>query len=279
MRVAVTGAGGMLAHALLPELRALEMEVIPLSRAELDVTNERSVVAVLDRIRPDAVVQCAAFTRVDQAETNEGPAFAVNAEATRYVAGRCQSLGASLVYPSTDYVFSGRAERPYQPGDPIEPASVYGKSKAAGEQEASSAGSHIIVRTSWLYGAGGRNFVDTISALAKAGKPLRVVDDQIGLPSWTGSISRVIARLLKGGARGTFHAADAGSAVSWYEFAGEIFAVQKVDVDVTPVSTDDFGAPAPRPHYSVLDCSATEMAIGEPMSSRARSLRCHLSVK
>lgn len=262
MRVLVTGAGGMLARALVAELRHRDHEVVALDRSELDVTDEEAVEARLRAESPEAVVQCAAFTAVDAAEAEVPTAMRVNAEATRYLAGACQRIGALLVYPSTDYVFSGKGNRPYRPTDPPDPVNAYGRTKLAGERAAREAGKALVVRTSWLYGAGGSNFVDTISRLARERDRLEVVDDQVGRPTWTVSLARTVVDLLERRVVGTFHATDGGEPVSWFGVASRILVERSLATPILPVGSATFPRPARRPAYSVLDCSATEDAIG-----------------
>ncbi len=207
----VTGAGGMLARALLRELERRGHEVAAYDRAALDVTDAGAVDSAIRAFAPGAVVQCAAYTRVDDAEAEEGRAHAVNAEATLHVARACRAAGARLVYPSTDYVFDGTGTTPYRPDSPTAPLNAYGRTKRAGEVAAEEAGDALIVRTSWLYGPDGPNFVRTILEHAREGQPLRVVDDQRGAPTWTGSLAAVFAGLLERGAPpGIYHATDGG---------------------------------------------------------------------
>ncbi len=276
MRVLVTGAGGMLARALVAELRARGHTALPATRAELDVTDAAATRERLLRDAPDAVVQCAAFTAVDAAEGDEEQAFLVNALGTENVARACAEAGAHLVYPSTDYVFDGRGTEPYPVDAPLAPVNAYGRSKAAGEAAARRAGRWTVVRTSWLYGAGGRNFVDTITLRARERDELQVVDDQVGRPTWTGSLSTTLAELVERTATGIFHATGGGEPVSWYGFAQQVLAAQAIPTRLRPVPSDTFQAPAPRPAYSVLDCSRTEAVVGIPAPHWRDSLRRYL---
>lgn len=276
MKVAVTGAGGMLAQDLIPCLRWTGWEVHGLTRTHCDVTDPDSVHRAIGDLRPDIVVQCAAFTRVDDAEAEPEAAFRVNDQGALNVVEACQRFGALFVYPSTDYAFDGRSRRPYGPSDGVNPLGVYGRSKVAGEAHARQLENHLIVRTSWLYGAGGKNFVDTILRLAAIRTDINVVADQIGLPTWTRSLSGVLVQLLKVGAKGTFHAADAGDGISWHDLAAQLVSLCRKDVEVRPVTTAEYGLPAPRPNYSVLDCSTTEQVIGASMPSREKSLAAYL---
>ncbi|HEX7052159.1 MAG TPA: dTDP-4-dehydrorhamnose reductase [Longimicrobiales bacterium] len=270
MKVLITGAGGMLARALRRALADRDHDVVALERGALDVTDAPAVDAAIRSVRPEAVVQCAAYTRVDDAESEEACAHRVNAVATGHVARACRAVGARFLYPSTDYVFDGRAAAPYATDSPPHPLGAYGRSKLAGEEAAREAGDFLIVRTSWLYGAGGRNFVASMLAAARAGRALRVVDDQRGAPTWTGTLAGVLAQLLECGApAGVYHATNRGE-TTWYGLAREAIRLAGLDAEVTPVSTEAWveglpagsPRPAPRPRYSVLDCTATETLVG-----------------
>lgn len=263
MKVLITGAAGMLARAVRHEFETRGHEVCALDRAALDVTDVAAVEAAVGECCPDAVIQCAAYTRVDDAERDEAGAHRVNAESTLYLARACRAVGARLVYPSTDYVFDGTATQPYRPDSPTRPLGAYGRSKLAGEAAAREAGDYLVVRTSWLYGAGGKNFVSTILERARQGTPLRIVDDQRGSPTWTGTLARVLALLLERQApSGVYHAANRGE-TTWYGLALEALRLSGVAAEVTPVTTAEFPRPAVRPAYSVLDCSGTEGVVGE----------------
>ncbi len=265
MKVLVTGAGGMLAQALVPELRSHDHEVVALERTALDVTDATAVEEWLQAESPEVVVQCAAYTAVDQAEIEEQAALRVNGEGTRYVAQACQRIGARLVYPSTDYVFDGTSTRPYRPADPTRPANAYGRSKLAGERAALETGRALVVRTSWLYGAGGKSFVDTLLRLARERDYLEVVDDQIGRPTWTVSLAQALRELIERKIMGILHVTDGGPPVSWYGFAREILAERALAIPVRPVASEAFPRLASRPAYSVLDCTATETILGRSL--------------
>ncbi|HEX6938041.1 MAG TPA: dTDP-4-dehydrorhamnose reductase [Longimicrobiales bacterium] len=262
MRVLVTGAGGMLGRAVVRELERRGHDVEARERAALDVTDAAAVEAAVTAFAPDAVVQCAAYTRVDDAEAEEARAFAVNADGTRYVARACRAVGARLAYISTDYVFDGEASRPYRPDSPAAPLNAYGRSKLAGEAAAKEAGDWIIVRTSWLYGAGGRNFVSTILERARRGEPLRIVDDQRGTPTWTGSLAGVLVAMLERRVPGGIYHATGRGDTTWFGLACEALRAAGLDAEVTAVPSDAFPTAARRPRYSVLDCSTTEALVG-----------------
>ncbi len=272
----MTGAGGMLALAVLRVLEERGHEVVALDRAGLDVTDQDAVRERILGERPDVVVQCAAYTAVDRAEEEEELAMRVNALATRYVACACDEVGALLVYPSTDYVFNGNARMPYLPDEPPHPVNAYGRSKVAGEAAAREARRALVIRTSWLYGEGGPNFVETITRLARERETVEVVDDQVGRPTWTGSLARTISELMERGVAGMFHASDAGAPVTWFGFAREIVARQELAARIVPVPSSRFPRPAPRPGWSVLDCSETERTLGRPLPSWSDTLQRYL---
>ncbi len=248
--ILVVGANGMLGRdlmSLLPgELRGVDI-------GEIDITSPESVRTLLVTLKPEVVVNAAAYTDVDGCETNRGLACAVNGYGVGNLARGSADIGAKLVQISTDYVFDGGKGRPYLEDDPTGPLSVYGQSKLLGEEQARLNPDHLIVRTQWLYGRHGKNFVETMLRLAIERSELSVVDDQIGSPTWTVELSRAIAALINGGCRGTYHGANAGFC-SWNEFARAIFHEAGVAVTVKPMTTTELNRPAPRPLYSTLDC-------------------------
>lgn len=279
MKLLVTGGEGMLARAVQRVAHARGDAVAAFSRAELDVTDARSVRARMEAERPDAVVQCAAYTAVDRAETAaEGEtAYRINVDGAEIVARECQKFGSVFVYPSSDYVFDGVQDRPYLPCDPPNPLNVYGRTKWLGERAALEAGRALVVRTSWLYGAGGSHFVDTMIRLAATEERLEVVDDQLGRPTWTVTLAETIDKLLKVGAVGTFHASGGGEPVSWAGFAREIVSRLPIAVEVRAIKSSDRRAAATRPKYSVLDLSGTEAAIGAKLPEWRESLERYLA--
>jgi dTDP-4-dehydrorhamnose reductase len=227
--------------------------VIGLTRADLDITDGAWVDEVVSGSRPEVVVNCAAWTDVDGAEDHEPEATRVNSEAAGVAAAAAASVGAKVLYPSTDYVFDGRKRSPYLESDVTSPLSAYGRSKLSGETSVQVANErHFIVRSSWLYGVGGRNFVETMLALAEADQPeVLVVSDQVGCPTYTAHLAAAIAALIDGDAYGIHHVAGGGSC-SWYEFAQEIFDQSGVECRVMAATTDMLERKAPRPAYSVL---------------------------
>ena len=258
----ITGAHGMLGQAVVAAAQARGDHVIALDRAALDVTDRERVLAAVVHARPEVIVHCAAFTRVDDAELEPESAMLLNEGSVSNVAEAAANAGALLVYPSTDYVFAGTASVPYRPGDTTDPVNAYGRSKLAGERAALESAGGLVVRTSWLYGEGGSHFVDTILRLAGEGGPLRVVDDQWGRPTWTATLAETLAALMETGARGIFHATGGGEPVSWCGFAREVVALGSPGAEVVAVSSAEFPRPARRPGWSVLDCSATEARTG-----------------
>ncbi|QGN57940.1 dTDP-4-dehydrorhamnose reductase [Nostocoides sp. HKS02] len=259
----VTGAGGMLGLDLQVVLALAGVDlkdVTALKRADLDITRASEV---RDAVRGhDVVVNCAAYTAVDDAESHEGQAFSVNAVGAANVAGACRETGARLVHVSTDYVFAGDATDPYAEDAPLAPRSAYGRTKAAGEWAVrATCPESWIVRTAWLYGAGGPNFVKTMARLAGQHETLTVVDDQRGQPTWTMDVAEAIVRLVGASAPfGVWHATSEGE-TTWFDFTRQIFAGLGLDPQrVQPTTTDKFPRPAPRPAYSVLGHDAWRMA-------------------
>lgn len=251
-RWVVTGAGGMLGQEVVAQLRVAGADVTALTRGQLDVTDTDAVSAAVRG--HDIVVNCAAYTRVDAAEDHEESAFSVNAAGAWNIATACTASGAELVHLSTDYVFSGDASLPYAEDALLSPRTAYGRSKAAGEWAVRAGCPRAwIVRTAWLYGAGGPNFVSTIMRLAREREELRVVNDQLGQPTWARDVAVAVIRLINSAApHGTWHATSQGQ-TSWHGFAEAILAGLGLDPNrVTPITTAEFSSAATRPAYSVL---------------------------
>jgi len=270
VRLLVIGAGGMLGRDVVCRARQEDHEVVALARAELDVTDPDAVGRALAGARPDAVVNCAAWTDVDGAESHANDAYLVNATAAGSVARAAAAAGARLVHVSTDYVFDG--ERPpdaaaYVESDATGPRSAYGRSKLAGEQLVAEAGdgglSHAIVRSSWLFGVAGRNFAATMLALAADRGDVTVVTDQIGCPTYTGHLAEALLELAASDAQGVFHVAGAGHC-SWHDFAAEIFRQAGTGTGVRPCTTADMPRPAPRPAFSALASERPEAPVLPP---------------
>ena len=265
MRCLVFGGTGMLGQAVVAEARSRGWAALGLSRAQADVLDRERLLGWADAFRPGLVVNCAAFTRVDACETEETRAFAVNGEAVAHAAAVAARAGAPLVHVSTDYVFDGTARTPYREDAPTAPLSVYGRSKLAGEAHALAYDRGLVVRTSWLFGPGGANFVATMVDLIEAGRvPLRVVRDQEGCPTYAPFLARALLDLAQAGVAGVVHYRNR-EPVSWYAFAVEIARLWSGAVAVVPVATAEFLRPAPRPAYSVLDVTRFERSAGRPV--------------
>ena len=252
MKVIITGAAGMLGQDVVRAAHAANHEVVALGRDELDLRRGRLVRATMEREAPHAVINCAAWTDVDGAEADEAGATELNGEAAGVLAAAAAEVGAAIVHPSTDYVFDGSGRRPYVESDPTNPINAYGRSKLAGEHAVAAANlHHFVVRTSWLFGAGGRNFVETMLGLASDRGYVLVVRDQVGCPTYTGHLAEALVRLLDGESYGLHHIAGGGEC-SWYEFAAEIFEQAGVDCRAMSCTSEEFPRPAARPAYSVL---------------------------
>lgn len=267
MRCLVLGGTGMLGRAVVAEARSRGWAALGLSRSQADLADRDGLLGWAERFRPEVVVNCAAFTKVDAAETERERAFAVNAEGVAHAAALAGRACARLVQVSTDYVFDGRARAPYREDAPVAPLSVYGESKLAGERLALACDRSLVVRTSWLFGPGGPNFVATMVGLIETGRvPLRVVADQEGCPTSTPSLARALLDLAAREATGIVHYQDR-EPVSWYAFAVEIARLWSGAVEVIPVTTAEFPRPAPRPAYSVLDVGRFESITGRRVAA------------
>jgi dTDP-4-dehydrorhamnose reductase len=252
MKLLVTGAGGMLGQEVVGAARRAGHGVVALAREDLDVMDAEAVEKRMVAERPDAVINCAAYTNVDGAEEERATAFARNGEAPGTVAAAAGEVGASVLHISSDYVFDGRKGAPYVESDRPAPASAYGESKLAGEGPTAAANPrHFVVRSAWLFGPGGRNFVDTMLRLAANRDEVRVVDDQVGSPTSCADLAEALLALVATDAYGIHHVAGAG-ACSWAELASETFRRAGVDCRVVPISTEEMGRPARRPPYSAL---------------------------
>jgi dTDP-4-dehydrorhamnose reductase len=260
MRLLVTGAAGMLGGDVRRVAERAGHELILVDLAELDITDESAVHAFFERERPEATVNCAAWTDVDGAETKQDLAHAVNAEGAGNLARAAAASGTPLLHISTDYVFDGTPPldadgqpRPYLESDPTGPRSVYGSTKLEGEQQVLAASrDHTVVRTAWLYGVDGRNFVDTMLRLAGEREAVQVVEDQIGSPTWSGHLAPAVLGLLERQVSGLVHLTGAGE-VSWNGFACEIFRQAEVSCRVEPATSEQMARPAPRPAWSALE--------------------------
>jgi len=276
MRIVITGADGQLGVELVPALTALG-EVIGTTIADLDITDP-DCVNRLGALAPDWVVHAAAATDVDGCEREPKRAMAVNAEGTRRVAEGCRRVGAGLLYLSTDYVFDGRKGTSYTESDAPVPLNVYGRSKLEGERATRSlAPLWIIIRTAWLYGTHGRNFVKTILGKVAAGEQLRVVDDQVGSPTYAADLADAVALLLSRGLTGVYHVTNSGTC-SWLEFAGEILRLSGVpSTSLTRITSRELDCPARRPAYSALENAAWRAAGLPPLRSWQEALAAMLA--
>jgi dTDP-4-dehydrorhamnose reductase len=274
----------MLGRDLTDLLQARGEELTPMARADLDISDPAAVAKAVSVVKPDVVVNCAAWTAVDAAEEHEEEAFAINAHGAANLAAACASVGALLVHPSTDYVFDGHASAPYAEGAPTVPSGAYGRTKLAGEQAVRAAlpDASYIVRTAWLYGAHGKNFVKTMLRLARNGTAPGVVADQHGQPTWTADVAAQIYALIDNSApTGIYHATSSGQ-TTWFGFAEEVFTLyqgqgqnqgqtqeedsERLRLTPRPITTADFPTPAKRPAYSVLGHDAWRAAGISPIS-------------
>lgn len=266
----------MLAQDIVHAATAAGHDCLPVGHAELDITDRSEVRDAVAAAAPHVVLNCAAWTDVDGAETDEPSAAAVNGAGAGNVAGAARTCGAWTIHISSDYVFDGAKRSPYIESDPTSPLSAYGRSKLAGEHAvaAEAPGAHTIVRTSWLFGAGGRCFPGTILRLAGERDQLSVVNDQVGCPTFTGHLATALLELAETRPSGILHVAGEG-ACSWYEFAREIVATAGLECEVRPTTTAEQRRPAPRPAYSVLGSERGESPSLPPWQA---GLRAYMSV-
>ncbi|WPK12467.1 dTDP-4-dehydrorhamnose reductase [Lysinibacillus louembei] len=252
MKIMVTGANGQLGQELVKQLTVSEHELFAYTKTELDITNMDQVNAICEEIQPHIIINAAAYTNVDGAETNEELAFQVNATGQRNLAVAAEKVGAKICYISTDYVFNGQATTPYSEYMNVDPLGVYGQSKYAGEFLTQTLNTkYFIVRTAWVYGEYGPNFVKTMLKLAEEKSELGVVHDQVGSPTYTVDLAQFLIELVQTKKYGIYHCTNSGTC-SWYEFAQEIFKLANKDIKVNPLTSDQFPRPAKRPAYSVL---------------------------
>lgn len=268
MRTLVLGGTGMLGRAVVAEARSRSFPVLGLSHQQLDIRDRDRLLYWMDAFRPELIVNCAAYTKVDACEGDDRDlAFAINGAALDHVVAAAREAKARIVHVSTDYVFDGKGSEPYREDEPTAPLSVYGQSKLDGERRVLAYEASTVVRTSWLFGPGGPNFVATMVRLIEGGKPLRVVRDQLGAPTYTLFLARAILDLAAQDVRsvgGIVHYRNR-EPVSWYSFASEIAGLwsgTRRIPEVVPVTTDEFPRPAPRPAFSVLDVAHFEETIG-----------------
>jgi dTDP-4-dehydrorhamnose reductase len=281
-RILITGGRGMLAHAFKAVLDEWDLTsfYFDVCRADCDVSDPQTVASTFERLKPTLVINCAAYTKVDLAEKEWESARRANAVGPAVLAAECVRHGATLVHFSTDYVFDGTLRRPLRPDDPVGPHSAYGRSKLLGEQAIAGVPGlkYLIARTAWLYGPNGPNFVQTMLNVARAGKPLRVVDDQVGSPTYTLDLAAATLDLLDRGASGLWHVANAGQ-TSWFDFARAIFDEWGLTPDLQPTTSAQWKATKPdaatRPAYSVFDLSPLEQLLGRPMRPWREALHAY----
>jgi len=268
VKVLVTGAEGQLGRALIRTAPS-DWTIIGLGRSQLDITHENAVRIAISNTQPDIVINAAAYTAVDRAEQEPDLAGNINSNAVRFLVAALQQTGGRLVQFSTDFVFDGTHYRPYHPNDEPAPLNVYGRSKLEGERIALQQPGNLIIRTAWVYGVHGANFVKTMLRLMKEREELRVVADQIGTPTHVNALARTTWGLLHASAESIFHVTDSGVA-SWYDFAVAIQAealnagILERRIPITPISSADYPTPARRPFYGVLDKTETWMLLGRP---------------
>ena len=276
--IVITGGYGMLANALLCKLAQRKLSVHAVDRDVCDITRESDVASLFQSARPTLLINCAAHTKVDQCEDEEAAANAINGTGVGLLATACKKSGTMLVHFSTDFVFDGQGKRPYRSDDPVGPVSAYGRSKLLGEQklQENAPDRWLILRTAWLYGRNGPNFPRTIVERGKAGQPLKVVDDQVGSPTYTEDLAAATLELIDLQKNGIWHLSNSGQ-TSWYEFARAALEEFGVKAEVAPTTTAQWLAIRPkqarRPAYSVLDVSPFEKATGHPMRPWREALR------
>ena len=254
MRVLVTGVKGQLGYDVMNELAGRGHEGIGVDIQEMDITDAASVEKVITEAAPDAVIHCAAYTAVDAAEDNVDLCRRVNAGGTENIARVCKALNCKMMYISTDYVFNGQGTRPWEPDDKREPLNVYGQTKYEGELAVETLEKFFLVRIAWVFGVNGKNFIKTMLNLGKTRDHLTVVADQIGSPTYTYDLARLLVDMIETDRSGRYHATNEGLC-SWYEFACEIFKQAGMNVTVSPVTSDQYPAKAKRPMNSRMDKS------------------------
>lgn len=260
MRVLVTGVSGQLGYDVVRELKENNHEVIKTSRKDFDITNKKETFNFIKSSKAEVIIHCAAYTAVDSAEEDKEVCYSVNVDGTRNIAEIAKEVGSKLLYVSTDYVFDGKGTKPHKENSPTNPTNYYGYTKELGEQAVKNLlDEYFIVRTSWVYGINGNNFVKTMLRLSEGNKELSVVSDQIGAPTYTRDLSRFIVDLIQTNKYGIYHGVNEGYC-SWYELAQKIFEHSKKEINVSPVTTDKYPTKAKRPLNSRLAKSNTDKA-------------------
>lgn len=276
MRILVTGAAGQLGQDVVKEVEKRGYEAIIADRAQLDITDEESVLSFVADVKPDVILHCAAYTNVDKAEEDKENAYKVNALGSEYLARAAAAINSKLLYVSTDYVFDGTASEPYEVNHPTKPLGVYGETKLAGEELVKKhLERYFIVRTAWVYGIHGNNFVKTMLKLGSEREEIGVVHDQVGSPTYTVDLAKFMVDLAETDKYGTYHASNEG-VCSWYDFAVEIFRQAGIEVKVNPLTTDQFPRPAQRPKYSVLSKKKIKEQMFSPLRNWDDALSAYL---
>ena len=277
MKILIVGAGGMLARDVIKELEG-SCELYKRDIPEFDIRDEKKVFADITGICPDFVINCAAYTNVDGCETEEAMALAVNAEGVKHLAQACRETGSVLYHISTDFVFDGKKGTPYIETDTTNPLSVYGSSKLEGERFIQDILSeHVIIRTSWLFGTGGNNFVSTIMKLSEKKDEISVVSDQVGCPTYAPDLAKALKALIDLRAEGIYHFCNKGMC-TWHEFACKIVELTGRKTRVVPITTQQFARSAERPGYSVMDCNKLISATGQIPRSWIEALSSYLTL-
>ena len=280
MKILVTGNQGQLGHDVILEAKKRGIDAVGVDVVEMDITNRSQVEQVISRGNYDAVVHCAAWTAVDKAEDPElfETVEAVNATGTGYIAKVCKELDIPLMYFSTDYVFDGQGNRPWKEEDEKNPLNVYGLTKSEGEDYVKENPKFFTLRISWVFGLNGANFIKTMLRLAKERDTLTVVDDQVGLPTYTPDLARLILDMIVTDQYGVYHVSNRGEYISWYDFAKEIFKQAGVKVKIIPVGSDQYPAKAKRPTNSRLDMRKLQENGFEPLPTWQDALKRYLDV-
>lgn len=276
MKVLVTGANGQLGYDIIKLLDSEGIEFLGTDRESLDITNEEQVKRVISDYNPDAVIHCAAYTAVDKAEDEKKLCYSVNVLGTKYVAEACKDINTKMIYISTDYVFDGEGDKPFEVTDKPNPINYYGQTKYEGEVEVQKIlDKYFIVRISWVFGSNGNNFVKTMLRLGKERDEISVVADQIGSPTYTPDLAKLLVEMVKTDKYGVYHATNEGYC-SWYEFACEIFKQVGIDTKVIPIKTEDFPTGATRPKNSKLSKKNLQLAKFKQLSGWKKSLSYYL---
>lgn len=275
MKVFVTGAKGQLGHDVVNELEKRGHTAIGVDIEEMDITDKDAVKRVITQVSPEAVVHCAAYTAVDAAEEQVELCHRVNGLGTENMAEVCKELNCKLMYISTDYVFNGQGTRPWEPDDERAPLNVYGQTKYEGELAVEALEKYFIVRIAWVFGVNGKNFIKTMLNLGKTRDHLTVVDDQVGSPTYTYDLARLLVDMIETEKYGRYHATNEG-VCSWYEFACEIFKKAGIEITVSPVSSNEYPAKAKRPQNSRMDKSKLKEMGFKPLPTWQDALERYL---